>query len=157
MRRRTLLVALAGLAVVVAAMGIAHAVGTPVAASRLTVDNCYSVKEGMTRTEVEAIFGPPGDYRNGPTQLKKDLPATDRNNKGWAFGFEFGSGTYYLHGGTKVSERWECDTATLEVYFRREPPGTIAVLLYDEANRQEQSLFDNLLWRTKRQWRRWFP
>jgi hypothetical protein len=61
MRRRKLLVALAGLAVVVA-------VGVVVLwppEDRITEANLERIKEGMTQAEVEAILGPPGDYRTG--------------------------------------------------------------------------------------------
>jgi hypothetical protein len=64
MRRRTLLVALAGLAVVVGA-------GTVVLwprADRITLENFDRIKKGMRRAEVEAILGPPGDYTTGPTE-----------------------------------------------------------------------------------------
>src|SRR5262245_14338544 len=64
MRRRTLLVALAGLAVTV-----------PVAAwllwpgqDEITPENYERIKAGMSRAEVEAILGgPPGDYRTVQT------------------------------------------------------------------------------------------
>jgi hypothetical protein len=64
MRRRKLLVALVGLAVVVAAGAV---VLWPQAAppSRVTRENYDCIQEGMTRAEVEAILGPPGDYRTG--------------------------------------------------------------------------------------------
>jgi hypothetical protein len=58
MRKRTLLVALAGLAVVVAARGAAmwpH--GEP---SRLTWDNVCRIRGAMSRAWVHAILGPPG-------------------------------------------------------------------------------------------------
>jgi hypothetical protein len=63
MRRRTLLVALAGLPVVVAAGAVVLWPRTP---SRITLENCNRIREGMSRAEVEAILGPPGDYRTGP-------------------------------------------------------------------------------------------
>jgi hypothetical protein len=63
MRRRTLLVVLAGLAVVVAA-GVV--VLSPQRPSRITPDNFDRIRDGMGHVEVEAILGPPGDYRTGP-------------------------------------------------------------------------------------------
>ena len=63
MRRRTLLVVLAGLTVVVAAGAVVLWPRTP---SRITLENCNRIREGMSRAEVEAILGPPGDYRTGP-------------------------------------------------------------------------------------------
>jgi hypothetical protein len=34
---------------------------------RITKANFAQIKAGMSRAEVEAILGPPGDYRTGPT------------------------------------------------------------------------------------------
>ena len=68
MRRRNLLVVLAGLAVVVAA-------GVVVVWSRkdlITRDRYDRIQAGMTRTKVEAILGgPPGDYRTVPTEAEQ--------------------------------------------------------------------------------------
>src|SRR5262245_23034627 len=61
MRRQTLLVVLAGLAVVVAA----GAVVLWPRADRITLENYDRIRDGMTRAEVEAILGPPGDQRTG--------------------------------------------------------------------------------------------
>src|SRR6516164_10518508 len=63
MRRRTLLVVLAGLAGLVAAVVV---VLWPRPSLRITLENCKRIREGMSRAEVEAILGPPGDYRTGP-------------------------------------------------------------------------------------------
>jgi hypothetical protein len=32
-------------------------------------ENVERVEDGMTLTQVEAIIGPPGDYRTGPSSL----------------------------------------------------------------------------------------
>jgi hypothetical protein len=37
------------------------------------------------------------------------------------------------------------------------PSGEVAEATYMTWAREEQSPLDNLLWRAKRQWRRWFP
>jgi hypothetical protein len=64
MRRRKLLVALAGLAVV----GAAGAVVLWRRSAHVTRASCDRIRVGMSRAEVEAILGgPPGDYRAGPT------------------------------------------------------------------------------------------
>jgi hypothetical protein len=62
MRKRKLLVVLAGLAVVVA-VGVVVLCLQP---SRITRDNFDCIHHGMTRAEVEVIPGPPGDYTTGP-------------------------------------------------------------------------------------------
>jgi hypothetical protein len=63
MRRRTLLVALVGLAVVGAA-GVVVLWLWP-RPERVTRENYDRIQIGMGRREVEAILGPPGDYRTG--------------------------------------------------------------------------------------------
>jgi len=82
MRRRTLLVALAGLAVVVA-------VGVVVLwprADRITEANFERIRVGMSRTDVEAILGPPGDFRTDesivlePPTTDRTVPAGSRSN-----------------------------------------------------------------------------
>src|ERR1700722_4514702 len=63
MRRRKQLAALAGLAVMLTAWAaVLMARADPV--TRETFD---LIQEGMNRREVEAILGPPKDYRTGPT------------------------------------------------------------------------------------------
>jgi hypothetical protein len=71
MRRRTLLVALVGLAVV-AAVGVFVAGPSP-EPSLVTRENFDRIKGGMSRVDVAAILGPPGDYRTGPG----DIAASD--------------------------------------------------------------------------------
>jgi hypothetical protein len=62
MRRRTLLVALAGLAVV----GAVGAVVLWLPEDRITESNVDRVRRGMSQAEVKVILGPPGDYTSGP-------------------------------------------------------------------------------------------
>jgi hypothetical protein len=66
MRRRKPLVALAGLAVVVAAGVVVLWPRT--APERITRENYDRIRNGMSRAEVEAILGPPRDYSTGPLQ-----------------------------------------------------------------------------------------
>ena len=60
MRRRKLLVALA--VGVVVLVGVAALVAWPWG-ERITPDNINRIMAGMSRAEVEAILGPPGDFR----------------------------------------------------------------------------------------------
>jgi hypothetical protein len=63
-RRRKLLVALAvGLAGLVAAVTLR--LRSP-RGENITMDNWFRIKPLMTRAELEALLGPPGDYRTGP-------------------------------------------------------------------------------------------
>jgi hypothetical protein len=58
--------------VLVVSLGLLGAVAVrpiffPPTNPRITRENVGRIKEGMTREEVEAILGPAGDYRTGPT------------------------------------------------------------------------------------------
>jgi hypothetical protein len=67
--RRKLLVALAGLAVVVAAGVVVFCilvVVQPAEPTRVTLKNAARIKPGMTLKSVEAILGPAGDYSTQP-------------------------------------------------------------------------------------------
>jgi hypothetical protein len=147
MHRRTLLVALAGLAVVVAA-------GTVVfwpRPDRITRENYARVHEGMTQADVEAILGPPGDSRTGPTLFgspteRHDLVPLSRILSEWPEPVDPCS---YLHC------IWASDSVQIEVGFHTKMGAYRATCRPLRSG--NQSVFDNLLWRAKRQWRRWFP
>jgi hypothetical protein len=80
MRRRTLLAALAGLAVVVAA----GAWLLWPRQDRITPENLDRIELGMTRAEVEAILGgPPGDYRTVWTDWEMNLMKERRIEQGF--------------------------------------------------------------------------
>jgi hypothetical protein len=64
--RRSPVLVMAGLTVVLTA-GVALL--WPTQPSRLTIANLRGIREGMTQAEVEAILGPPADYRTGPSWL----------------------------------------------------------------------------------------
>jgi hypothetical protein len=151
MRRRKLLVALVGLAVVATA-GVVVLWPRP---ERVTKENYDRMHVGMTRTEVEAILGPPGDYRSGlgetgygstenmvwtpdpATELVRTLPNWSRipdDQRLWAswLGDSFGIGIAVDESGS-VADKVGCPRRTT------------------------RGLLDNLLWRLKRQWHRWFP
>jgi hypothetical protein len=140
MRRRTLLVALAGLAV----MG---AVGVVPLWPRQQTDRvtlyCFElVRHGMNRSEVEKILGAPGDYRTGPTEPSD-------------FGGGKGRGSSDPVEATAVSFRWEGDTVDLSVDFGAS--GNVTGAFFEGRVRTDHGLIGNLLWRAKRQWQRWFP
>ena len=139
MRRRKLLVVLAGLAVAVAA-GVV--VLWPSQPSRITQENCDRIKKGMSRAEVETILGPPGDYRTGPLQdVLVWHPILD--------------GTTW-HDQCTNSSAWVGDTGWVRVQFNN-GDGTVFASDFFESKRIAQHPLDNLLWRAKRQWQRWFP
>jgi hypothetical protein len=140
MRRRTLLVVLAGLAVLVAAGVVVLWPQTE--PNRITQENCDRIKKGMSQAEVETILGPPGDYRTGPGQgvLAWD-PILD--------------GTTW-HDHCTNGSNWAGDTGWVRVEFDN-GDGTVWASEFIESKRIAQHPLENLLWRAKRQWQRWFP
>ncbi len=135
MKRKRLLVLLAAPGALALASTVAVLWPRP---SRITRENYDRIRVGMSRAEVEGIFGaPPGLYTNGPTDLAGDFES--------AIGF---------HGSNIMV--WGDDT--LLVYVGFDYPGRIVesktVL---NVKRRDQGVLENLLWRLKRQWRRLFP
>jgi hypothetical protein len=114
---------------------------------RITQDNCDRVREGMTPAEVEAILGPPGDYRNGPTEPEM-LNLFPPSGIDWDWG-----------------DRWQGDRGEIVVYRKGDSdpciigsgPDRVEGAQFVEVQRVEQNPLANLVWLAKRQWRRWFP
>jgi hypothetical protein len=135
MRRRKLLVVLAGL-VVMATVGVV--VLWP-RSERITRENYDRIRVGMSRAEVYAVLGPPGDYATG------DATATD------------------LLGPPRLAdlrqaisiEKWFGDRAAIGVFF--DGAGNVAYGECRLLKPVDHGLLDNLLWRAKRQWHRWSP
>jgi hypothetical protein len=136
MRRRKLLVALAALAVVVAA-GVV--VLWP---SRLTRENYDRIQNGMSRTEVEAVLGPEGDYRTMPTKFV------------YLTQWYTGLGNFVVDDDYTPDGLWESDAGNICVIYRQ---GRVTAKAFVMTSRLDQSYLDNLLWRAQRQWHRWFP
>jgi hypothetical protein len=99
----------------------------------------------MTRAEVEAILGAPGDYSTGLLEVVGQPKSVRVEPSRESHGTD---GSTYLE--------WADDTRLIGIKF-------------DAASRLEftticpvrkvvaQRFLDNLLWRAKRQWHRWFP
>jgi len=154
MRRRTLLVALAGLAVVVA-------VGVVVLwprADRITRENFERIREGMSRAEVEAILGPPGDYRTGHGETGFDGSEVT----GWTpdprFGLDDALAWSKFPGQSPEDPRrwanWLSDSFLVLIVIDESRQ---VIHKQIDPRRRTQGPLDNLLWRLKRQWHRWFP
>jgi hypothetical protein len=142
MRRRTLLVALAGLAVVVAAGAVVF--WPPIdPASRITQENFERIRPGMTMAEVTAMLGPPGDYKtpNSPVVF----------HTGEAPGF--GSMMTSVDGPKRV-EIWDSDTGLVSIEV--DSSDTVRWGTFDP-HFANGSLFSTALGWAKRQWHRWFP
>jgi hypothetical protein len=136
MRRRTLLVALAGLAVV----GAGAAVMLLRREDRVTRQNFDRITEGMSRTEVESILGSPGDYRSGPVKWKA------------------GPREVIFQIDSPAHDRWIGDHGTIDIWFPEYQGYTGARhMTFHDVERIALTPLDNLVWRAKRQWHRWFP
>jgi hypothetical protein len=145
MRGRKLLVVLAGLMLV----GVAVFCLTPGRVD-ITHRNSEQIRRGMSRAEIQTIIGgPPGDYSTGPTTpVPRGLlqyPAADE---------EPFFVTRALRA-TELTERWQDDGSRLTVSF--DQSGHALEARHESLGRLELRPLDNLLWRAKRQWRRWFP
>jgi len=146
-RRRMLLVALVGLAVVVAAGAV---VLWPSQPNRITRENCDSIRAGMTRAEVEAILGAPSDYRTGLGEWEyggtwRVDPIVDPPNL-FCYWKEMPS---HLTWGTWLSDSYGVGIAIDDSEH--------VMLKIGGQRRKRQHPLANLLWRLKRQWHRWFP
>jgi hypothetical protein len=155
MRRQTLLLTLTvGLFAVV----IVGALVLGRRADRITRENYERVGKGLTKAEVEAVFGPPGDCTSGPTYHEARWIET-RNS----FPVEWESTPMpaglsqlldLIAGDASPRATWSGDTADVYVWFGRN--GVEATALWPHERKPQNSL-DNLLWRAKRVWRRWCP
>jgi hypothetical protein len=161
MRRRTLLVVLAGLAVVVAAGVIVFwpredRVTRATPPSRITRENFDRICEGMSRAEVETILGPIGDYRTGHGD-------TDYENIGWTPDPPTNlAGTQAnwcrVPGQSPEDARqfggWISDSFAISIAI--DETGHV-VGKSGSPRRMTQGPVDSLLWRAKRERHRWFP
>jgi hypothetical protein len=137
MRRRKLLVALVGLAVVIGAGVVAL---WPAVPSRVTPENYLRTHWGMSQLEAEAILGPPGDYRGGPTVIDEDMGM---------------DGTFGQIAGTDYCLLWQGDTCEVELRF--DPQQKVNGKRIAYRRRGDHDPISNLMWRLKRQWHHWFP
>jgi hypothetical protein len=126
---------------------------------RVTSEGFGRIAEGMSRSEVEAILGAPGDYTSGPTA------SVEVQSYGWLnWAPRYGPGGVTMIPGVTewrepdgtVTCKWEGDAIVIWVAFRSSGEASDAFGIVRD-RRVEQSSLDNLLWRAKRQWRKWFP
>jgi len=158
MRRRTLLVVLAGLAVVVAAgVVVVWPLRQP---AQLSEENCRRIRRGMTRSDVESILGPPRLCATGPTE-------NDFGQNCFQHVFEpesYVRDRMYLPAyasppppADPVAEccYWDSDSAGVRVDYVRS--GKVASVEYTPLQPRDKSVHAALLRPFKRQWQRWFP
>ena len=142
MRRR--LVVRAGLAVLIAVGVFALWPRT----DRVTRANFDRLRIGMSRAEVEALLGPPADYTTVPLHNPWCGPddvdsAVDLSNESVARAPADGLSL------------WATDQALVLTTY--DPDDMLADPGFLPCTRLPQSALNNLLWRAKRQWHRWFP
>jgi hypothetical protein len=156
-----LLVALAGLAV----MGAAGAVALWPRADRVTRANCDRIQTGMNRADVEAILGPPGDYRTGLGETRLgEVDYGITQNVIWmpdpATDLVPTLSNWSTHTGRwpawppSESASWMSDSFEISVTINES--GSVVDKL-GCPRRKTRELLGALLWRAKRQWHRWFP
>ncbi len=138
-KRKLLLGALAGL-LVLAGSGAFLAL-RPAPPSRVTRENYDCIKAGMTEAEVEAILGPEGDYRSGPTdrgprteEILLPEPLQTRSRP-----------TPY----TSRWGHWQGDNGQIDVGYNAEKA---VMKRFFPCQRVEQFPLGNLRWQAERQW-----
>ncbi len=147
MRRRKLRWATVGL---VALTGVGVFVLWP-RPSQVTPESFDRIRLGMGRAEVEAIFGPPGDYRTRPIDPSGALTIID--DPEW--------NAVRLSDEPETTEKvWRSDSVEIRVVYPK--AGALTYALPWSADEVDQYLatqtpWENLRWRAERQWRRWFP
>ena len=164
MRRPKLLLALAGL-------GVAVAVGVvvlwPQPGDRITRENFDRIREGMSRAEVEAIFGGrPGDYRTVRTENEYYEPRSDPENPTHAADRLYTRTVMLSRDGLRGD--WLGNEGLAHVFFESGRVANVSVIeglwpedayykSFQRTAKRGYGPLDNLLWRAKRQWHRWFP
>jgi hypothetical protein len=166
MRRRKLVAVVVGLAVLFAAGAF---VLWP-REDRITRENFNRIREGTTRAEVESILGgPPGDYRTIRTEDAGEGPAA------WAGDLDWYAARRASHAGASGYSPLDSvehdpdlpnDAPLLGTWFGNE--GYVLIVFVSDAVdvdgknfyrtvNKDNSPLDNLLWRAKCLWHRWFP
>jgi hypothetical protein len=97
-----------------------------------------AISPGMTRAQVQAVLGTPGDYRTHPTYdvWFTGPPAMRTRRSSW-------------------SAEWYSDEARVSVLF--DASGCVTAVECISQRPDNEHPLDNALWHFRRQWRRWFP
>jgi hypothetical protein len=134
--------ALLAVSLVLVALVAARPVLVPVPNPRLSRENFDRVKEGMKRVDVEAILGPPGDYRTGPTDHDLEVDNED-------LGFYPPAISLVVKGRSETSQEWYGDRAIIRVCV--DGGGTVTRIQFQPVKPEPVGLFELLRWR----WDRW--
>jgi hypothetical protein len=112
---------------------------------KITWENVFDkAASGMDRTEIESIYGPPGDYSTGPLSRGDDFSAQRHP----VDPFE----EICLPDGRKLAA-WTNDSLRVMILFDQE--GKAGPCFLTPVERIEQSSLESLMWRARRHWRRW--
>jgi hypothetical protein len=109
--------------------------------SRITLENCQRIQNGMTHAEVLALLGPPGDHRTRPpaVELPDELENIQSASKPGHF-FE---------------QDWVGDHVQARVFF--DDKNRVWLRYYFPEDTLDVGTFESLRWRFQRLWHRWFP
>jgi SmpA / OmlA family len=123
--------AVACIALAVVAIGAGLLVTLP-QTDRITEENFDQIRNGMTRAQVEAILGPPGDYTTGPVKI------------------------VFISGTSAVSQDlWLSDNLAINVWCNSSDQ--VFDTCCNDVVLIKQTTLERVHWKLKRQWRRWFP
>jgi hypothetical protein len=157
MRKRSLLLTLVVLATAVTVVVWPRPV-------RATKENYFHIREGMSRAELEAILGPPGDFRTGlgeedwnhgpvgqcrdPQGVGDMLPALGGSVvPGW---LDISMSDSELG----KEAHWVSDS--VRIYIIIDAAGCLKYA-HVYHRRLTQGPLDRIRWRAERLWHRWFP
>jgi hypothetical protein len=157
MRSRTLLFVLAASALLLAAGALI--LWPRSQTSRVTRENFARIQQGMSRHDVEAILGPPGDYRTGQTALILPLNSHGGfNGRLTPAQIAYDAETADLFPGFFddgcTFELWQCDDAVIWICYDKD-----GVSMWDFAPivRVRGGLLADICWQLERMWHRWVP
>jgi hypothetical protein len=132
---------------------------------RVTKANFDRIQVGMSRATVEAMLGgPPGDYRTVRTEDEYIGPFFDARGPTPVADRPYTQTIYYDCG---LRGEWFGNEGRVEVFFESGlvaksrvaglGNGIIPSKKFWPSTNRDLDPLDNLVWRAKRQWRKWFP
>jgi hypothetical protein len=110
---------------------------------RITRENCQRIRSGMSRAEVLAILGPPGDYSTGPLVYAY---------QGRSIPFRIPTDPNVIP--ESIVTQWADDSGGILVHF--DAGDRVLSADFFPLTREEQGRFENFLWRLRRKCQRWF-
>jgi hypothetical protein len=122
-------------------------------ADRITPETVSRIRPGMSQAEVEALLGPPADLSSGPLLDNGYVDCVPDGPR--PLGEYRPSCRESMSGLEWDRAEWRSDTHVARVRYL--PPGTVYDASITDVRRPDQAPLENLVWRAKRQWHRWFP